>query len=41
MDNTDNNKTLNKEEFIELIMNADDATLELIEHLLSDSALLP
>lgn len=38
--NNDNTK-LSKEEFIELIMQADDETLQLIEHLLSDSALLP
>ena len=46
MDNTNkdyntDNTNLSKEEFIELIMQADDETLQLIEHLLSDSALLP
>jgi len=32
---------MSQEEFVELIIKADDETLELIEHLLSDSALLP
>ena len=40
-DELNNEKPMSREEFVNLIMQVDDATLELIEHLLSDSALLP
>ena len=40
-DELNNEKPMSREEFVDLIMQVDDATLELIEHLLSDSALLP